>query len=161
MLWVCFKVLWPDRMAKSIIQQNCMTWKGSTSFCLSIQEKHFLKHSTASELETCFSSWPSCSLLLLSFSLECLVMVYLKLSWSADSSFDCKAKCFAFFPEQAGLKCSSWPLLNKLEVYTSPDLTTYHLQTSSTFAFKLCLSWCCQWTQSLFLVLAYLRSVAC
>ena len=62
-------------MAKSIIRRSCINWTGSTLFCPSIQDKHFLKHSAASELETCFSSWPSSSSSLLSFSLECPVTV--------------------------------------------------------------------------------------
>ena len=60
-------------MAKSIIRRSCMTLTGSTLFCLSIQDKQFLKHSAASELETCFSSGPSSCSSLLSFSLECPV----------------------------------------------------------------------------------------
>ena len=69
---VCFKVELRVRTESSIILRSCMIWIASTLLCLSIHDKHFLEHSTASEFETMFSSWPSSSSssLLLSSSKE-------------------------------------------------------------------------------------------
>lgn len=55
----------------SVFLQSCIIWIASTLFCFSVYNKHFLKHSTASEFEKISSSWPSSSsLLLLSSSKE-------------------------------------------------------------------------------------------
>ena len=58
---VCIKVKLCMRIESSIILRSCIIWIASTLFCLSIHDKHFLKHSTTSEFETIFSSWPSSS----------------------------------------------------------------------------------------------------
>ena len=43
----------------SIILRSCIIRIASTLFCLSFQNKHFLKHSIASEFEKILLSWPS------------------------------------------------------------------------------------------------------
>ena len=58
---VCLKEEHRVRIESSIILRSCTIWIASTLFYLSIHNKHFLKHSTASEFETIFSSWPSSS----------------------------------------------------------------------------------------------------
>ena len=68
-MFVCFKDLQLDRIAKSVVRLSCIKCTGSISFCDSIHDKHFLKHCAASLVETSFSSSPSSSSSLHTFSL--------------------------------------------------------------------------------------------
>ena len=55
----CPKEEYRVRIESSIILRSCIIRIASTLFCLSFQNKHFLKHSIASEFEKILLSWPS------------------------------------------------------------------------------------------------------